>query len=59
MKKLILELEDKDFEAIENSFTVIKKGGSKLQTKEDMCILIIKKDTGLTNIIYNLTKNEG
>ena len=38
MKELILNYEnDKDFEAIENAFKVIKSGGSKLKSKEDMC----------------------
>jgi len=58
MKKLILEYEnDEDFKAIENAFEVIKKGGSKLKSKEDMCKLIIKKDVAIADMLFHL-KND-
>ena len=56
MKKLILIYEhDKDFEAIENAFEIIKRGGSRLKSKEDMCKLLIEKEVGIANILFNLT----
>lgn len=56
MKQLILTYEDdKDYKAIENAFEIIKSGGSKLKSKEDMCKLLINKEVSIANLLFHLT----
>ena len=57
MKQLILNyIDETDYKAIENAFEIIKRNGSKLKSKEDMCKLLIEKEVGVANILYHLSK---
>ena len=53
-KIITLNFNEREFKSIEDTFDVIKLGGSRLESKEDMLKLIILKETQLYSVLKSL-----
>ena len=53
--KIELYFSDEQFKTIISTFATIKKGGSRLKSKEEMIKLLVLKETELCDILYDLT----
>ncbi|MEK6883593.1 MAG: hypothetical protein AABY22_28450 [Nanoarchaeota archaeon] len=56
MKQLTLNFTDEEFKEIEDCFEIIKKGKSKLKTREDMLKLLIMKDVKIGALVKKLSQ---
>jgi len=53
--KIELCFSDEQFRTIISMFATIKKGGSRLKSKEEMMKLLVLRETQLCDVLYDLT----